>query len=254
MRLFMFIGGLVSIGLMEFLEPRAPLREPRRIRWTANLGLALANGIFVRLTIGGLFLTWVAWIASRHYGLMGLAAVPPWWNVLLTILILDFAFYLFHRWLMHAWGLGWRFHLVHHTDLDLDVTSASRFHLGELVISMVYTAVVVALVGPSLTGVVIYEAAKLLAAQFNHSNWRLPRRFEHLLGYLFVTPAIHWVHHSIIPRETNSNYANIFSIWDRLLHTYRGEADAKAITLGLPEYREGKQLQLHDIFILPLRR
>lgn len=253
MRLAIFFLGLILIGLMEFFEPRAPLREPRLRRWTANLGFAVANGIIIRLTIGGMFLTWVAWIESRQYGLMAVAGLPPWLNIGLTIVLLDFAFYVFHRWFMHRWPFGWRFHLVHHTDLDLDVTSASRFHFGELFLSMVYTAGVVALFGPSLTGVVIYEALKLLAAQFNHSNWRLPPRFEHRLGYLFVTPAIHWVHHSVIVAETNSNYANIFSFWDRLLGTYRGEADPARITLGLPEHQDGSRLQIHQIFTLPFR-
>lgn len=253
MRTACFFIGLFLFGALEFLDPRAPLSQPRRIRWVANVGFALLNGVAIRLTIGGLFLVWVAWIEQRSYGAMGLLGGPLWACILGTVLILDFAFYVFHNLLMHRWAFGWRFHRVHHTDLDLDVTSASRFHLGELLLSMAYTAMVVTLVGPPLVGVVIYEGAKLAAAQFNHSNIRLPRRAEHWLGYLLVTPAIHWVHHSIVPAETNANFANIFSFWDRLFRTYRGEADPQRITLGLPEYRDGGRLQIHDIFLLPFR-
>lgn len=252
-RLIVFGAGLVVIALLELVEPRIRLSQPRRIRWTANLGFAIGNAVAIRTMIGGLFLTWVAWIDDHRHGLLGSVALPTWLDIAIAVLLLDLAFYSFHRWLMHAWPFGWRFHLVHHTDLDLDVTSASRFHLGELALSMLYTAIVVGVFGPSLIGVVVYEAAKLLAAQFNHSNWRLPPRFEHWLGYLVVTPAIHWVHHSQEPHETNSNYANIFSFWDRWFGTYQGEDRERQLVLGLKEHRDGHRLRLHEIFLLPFR-
>lgn len=254
MRTAAFCIGLLLFGAFEFFEPRAPLSQPRRIRWLANLGFALGNGIAIRLTIGGAFLAWVAWIERRHYGVMGLLNGAHWLQIAATIVLLDLAFYVFHNLFMHRWSFGWRFHKVHHTDLDLDVTSASRFHLGELLLSMLYTAGVVALFGPPLVGVAIYEGVKLAAAQFNHSNVRLPRRFEHLLGWIIVTPAIHWVHHSVVPRETDSNYANIFSVWDRLFGTYRGEADLARLTLGLHAYRDGNALHITDLFLLPWRK
>lgn len=258
MRTAAFCIGLFLFGAFEFFEPRAPLQQPRGTRWLANLGFALGNGIAIRLTIGGVFLAWVAWIEQRQYGLMGLFDGWRWgWHglrIAATIVLLDLSFYVFHHRFMHRWRFGWRFHQVHHTDLDLDVTSASRFHLGELLLSMLYTALVVALFGPPLAGVVIYEGAKLAAAQFNHSNVRLPRRLERFLGFVLVTPAIHWLHHSVVPREANSNYANIFSCWDRLFGTYRGEANLAQLTLGLHEYRDGNALKITDLFLLPWKK
>lgn len=253
-RALLFLTGLLLFGLLEWLEPRAPLSEPRRTRWTANLGFAALNAVVLRLQIGALFFAWVIWIERQGVGLFGWFAFPAWVEVLLTVVLLDYSFYLFHHWLMHRWPFGWRFHQVHHTDLNLDVTTASRFHLGELIISMLYTALFVAIIGAPLAGVVAYEATKLAAAQFNHSRLRLPRRFERALGWIFVTPAIHWLHHSWEPRELNSNYANIFSWWDRIFRTFRGEADLRRLTLGLKEFREGRALNVTGIFRLPFRR
>ncbi|MBI2346949.1 MAG: sterol desaturase family protein [Deltaproteobacteria bacterium] len=248
-----FVAGLVLFGLLEWLEPRAPLSEPRRVRWTANLGLAALNAIVLRLQIGAIFFAWVIWVERQGIGLFGWLTWPGWVEVLLTVVLLDYSFYLFHQWLMHRWPFGWRFHKVHHTDLNLDVTTASRFHLGELIISMLYTAIVVAIIGAPLAGVVAYEAAKLAAAQFNHSRLRLPRRFERVLGWVVVTPAIHWLHHSWEPQELNSNYSNIFSLWDRIFRTFRGEADESKLVLGLKGHREGNRLRLPDIFAIPFR-
>ena len=141
---------------------------------------------------------------------------------------------------------------MHHTDLDLDVTTAFRFHFGEMITSVVFRGAAVLLTGASPMTVLIYEICFEAAAQFHHSNTRLPLRVEKIINYLVVTPRMHGIHHSVLKRETDSNYSVIFSFWDRLHHTSRRDFE-KPVIIGVPSYSDPKELTVKELLTLPFR-
>lgn len=171
--------------------------------WLVNLGLSLA--IVLPLT------DW----SSRA----ALAWRPAWWagwtGLALDLVLLDFLIYWWHR-ANHRWPLLWRFHAVHHLDRFLDSTSALRFHFGEVALSALARAAVVLAVGFPLASVLVFETLLLAATIFHHSNLRLPAGLERALAWIVVTPSIHWLHHHRLRRDTDSNYATVLSLWDRL--------------------------------------
>jgi sterol desaturase/sphingolipid hydroxylase (fatty acid hydroxylase superfamily) len=165
--------------------------------------------------------------------------------------LLDYSNYLWHI-LNHRIPLLWRFHLVHHTDRDLDVTTAIRFHAGEMISSVFARGLAVLLAGVSPRMVLVYEICFEAATQFHHSNWKLPYRLEKNLIKVFVTPRMHGIHHSEIKSETDSNYSVIFSFWDRLHRTINLNKSQHAIIIGVPSYP--KQLSAYSLLKLPLAK
>lgn len=188
--------------------------------WALNLPLSLL--IVLPLT---------AW-ASRHAP----AWRPEWWSgwsgLALDLLLLDLLIYWWHR-ANHVAPPLWRFHAVHHLDRFLDSTSALRFHFGEVALSAVARAAVILALGFPLASVLVFETLVLLAAIFHHSNVRLPPRLERALSWIVVTPSIHWVHHHRIRRDTDSNYATILSLWDRLFGSRSATARDPAMAIGV---------------------
>jgi sterol desaturase/sphingolipid hydroxylase (fatty acid hydroxylase superfamily) len=193
------------------------------------------------------------WAAHRGFGLFHWLHVGRLPEIIAGVLIYDYAYYWWHQ-LMHLSPLFWRFHNVHHTDLDMDVTTASRFHLGEVLISVFFRAALVAVLGLSIWTLAVYELLFVLATQFHHSNWRLPIPVERILNYSFVTPRMHGVHHSIVQRETNSNWGTVFSIWDRLHRTLRIDIPQDEITIGVAAYRDERELTFGKLFLLPFQK
>jgi len=159
--------------------------------------------------------------------------------------------YVWHR-LNHRVPLLWRFHLVHHTDLDLDVSTALRFHAGELLLSCGWRAAQVAVIGPPVALLLVFEVVFETATAFHHSNWRLPHALDRALAAVVVTPRMHGVHHSTRQAETNSNWSVLLSCWDRLHRTLRFERPAEPLVIGLPAYRD--PLGARDLLALPFRR
>ena len=155
---------------------------------------------------------------------------------------------------MHRLPLMWRFHLVHHTDLDMDITTAFRFHFGEMIGSVIFRGAAVLLVGVSPVMVLIYEIVFEAETQFQHSNTRLPIRFEKVLNKLIVTPRMHGIHHSIIKDETDSNYATIFSFWDRLHKTIRLNIHQDDVIIGVPVYHDENELTVKHLLKLPFTK
>ncbi|HEX4640724.1 MAG TPA: sterol desaturase family protein [Chthoniobacterales bacterium] len=193
------------------------------------------------------------WAERQHFGLFNWVALPLPVAVAAGILIYDYGYYWWHQ-LMHLGAFFWRFHNVHHTDLDMDVSTASRFHFGEVLISIFFRVAVVLLFGFGVWTLAVYEVLFVLANQFHHSNWRLPIRLERLLNAVFVTPRMHGTHHSIVQRETNSNWGTVFSIWDRLHHTLRIDVPQNEITIGVAAYRNEEELTFGKLFVLPFQK
>ncbi len=169
------------------------------------------------------------------------------------MLLLDLAIYLQHA-LMHRVPLLWRLHRVHHADLDIDLTTGSRFHTIEIILSMLIKWGVILLLGPALLAVLVFEVLLNGMAIFNHANVSLPPAVDRVVRYLLVTPDMHRVHHSTVKRETDSNYGFNLSIWDRVFRTYidQPEMGHDKMTIGLTEFRDAKQVdQLPGMLALP---
>lgn len=245
---------LVSIFIILFIaESRFQLRKRVQARWKrVFINFIVSIPAFALLRIA--FIPAMVWLAvqneSWQFGLNYLFGAPATIKATITILLLDYSNYIWHI-LLHKLPVLWRFHLVHHTDLDLDITTAFRFHFGEMIGSIFFRGAAVILIGASPVMVLVYEIMFEAATQFHHSNIKLPFHFEKVLNYLFVTPRMHGIHHSMRKRETDSNYAVIFSFWDRLHRTVRLNIHQHEIIIGVPSYADEKELTIGKLLKLP---
>jgi sterol desaturase/sphingolipid hydroxylase (fatty acid hydroxylase superfamily) len=192
--------------------------------------------------------------AERGMGLLNLFHVPHPLAILLSVLALDLAIYLQHL-MFHAVPLFWRLHRVHHADLDFDVTTGARFHPIEIGLSMLIKFAVILALGPPAVAVLVFEMLLNASSMFNHGNVRFPAAIDRVLRRVVVTPDMHRVHHSIDPRETNSNFGFSLPWWDRLFGTYRAEPQAghEAMTIGIDRFRAPRELWLDRMLLQPFR-
>jgi sterol desaturase/sphingolipid hydroxylase (fatty acid hydroxylase superfamily) len=247
-----FAGVFAVIALWEHLAGRRPLSTSRKSRWTGNLGIMLINPLLVRLVFPVLAVTLAVEARQQGWGLLNNVNLPYGLGLAAGIVVLDLVIYLQHV-MFHAIPLLWRLHMVHHADLDYDLTTGLRFHPLEAVLSMVIKLSAVVSLGPSPAAVVVFEVLLNGMALFNHGNIRIPARLDSLLRLFVVTPDMHRVHHSVIIRETNSNFGFNLSCWDRLFGTYH-EQPAKGhdgMTIGLAQFRDPKRLTLPWLLLLP---
>ncbi|HEX6982459.1 MAG TPA: sterol desaturase family protein [Balneolaceae bacterium] len=243
--------------LLLILQYKWPLRrwvKKLRSRYLTNAGVAIPTFAVLRLILIPAEVAVAYWALQHEFGLLYLFPLSPWLQGILTFLLLDYILYIWH-WLNHKSSFLWRFHNVHHIDLDLGVTTAFRFHFGEMLMSAFFRVAGVLLIGADPVVVLVYEVAFEASVAFHHSNWRLPFRLERVLSWIIVTPRMHGIHHSIVQRETNSNYSNLFTIWDRLHRTIRLNIHQDDITIGVPGYQEDDDDQtVKGLLLLPFRR
>lgn len=187
---------------------------------------------------------------SHHIGLLPFFNIHGWYAFVMGFLLLDLSFYYWHR-LNHRIAILWRFHNVHHVDQDLDVTTAMRFHWGEIAYSSFFRFVQLILIGVPFLTLLVYELIFQLCTFFHHSNIRLPKQFEKLLGYLMITPRAHGIHHSNYRQETDSNYGVVFSVWDRFHRSLNLSVHQKDITIGVPAYPYEQDNRLKTLLFLP---
>jgi sterol desaturase/sphingolipid hydroxylase (fatty acid hydroxylase superfamily) len=248
---------LAWAGLLLFigLEALLPFSKPKQVRWRhylVNVALAGANLALLRLVWGGLLLGAAFYASQRQIGLFYVLGLGEPWRIVLTFLFFDALSYTMHV-LYHYLPALWRLHQVHHSDRDYDVTTASRFHFGEILFStMVQTLFAVGL-GASPLGLVLFQALFLFQAQFQHANLHLPERLDWWVRWLIVTPNMHRVHHSVVRAETNSNFSTFFSLWDRLGGTFRWGPPQESIRIGLLAYPRSDQVGLTQILLMPFR-
>jgi len=237
-RLGVFASVLVLIAIWESLAPRRTRVASRWKRSLNNLLLVALDALLVRVIPALSAVAAAKWAAQYHLGLLNQFAAPAWIEVMITLLALDLLIYGQHV-ATHRLPWLWRFHRVHHADLDLDATSGLRFHPVEILLSMGVKVVAVALLGAGMEAVMIFEVGLNAAAIFNHGNIRLPAGCDRWLRWVIVTPDMHRVHHSIRPEETHSNFGFNLPWWDWLFRTYRAQPrDAhEHLTLGLPDLR-----------------
>lgn len=254
-RFGIFLALFAAFALWEAARPRRAPTQSKRRRWAVNLGIVALDALILRFTLGAAAFATAIHAQREGWGLFNALDLPGWVEGVAAVLILDFAVYLQHV-ATHAWPPLWRLHRVHHADLDLDVSSGLRFHPLEILLSMAYKAALVAALGANPAAVVVFEVLLNGSSIFTHGNIRMPDRIDRALRLIVCTPDMHRVHHSVIPRETDSNYGFFLSVWDRACGTLRADPAKghEGMTIGLAEYRDQNRLGLVDLLLLPFRR
>ncbi len=244
---------LGACGLLWWLERRRPLRarvEPALRHDARNLAIAATAAAALQLVERPVAQPLAALVERRGWGLLKRVRLPQWLEVTLAVVLLDYTLYVWHV-LTHRVPVLWRFHVAHHVDLDLDASTALRFHFGELVISTAWRAGQIVLIGVSPLALSIWQTCLLLSVLFHHSNVRLPLEVERKLNRFIVTPRMHGIHHSIIAEETNSNWSSGLTLWDRLHGTLRLNVPQSEITIGVPAHRAPHEVELGAVLKMP---
>ena len=239
--------------LLLWLERRRPLRravEPKLRRRARNLSVAALSAVALQVTERPLIALLVAHVERRRWGLLRQRSMPRCLEVPLAVALMDYTLYLWHV-LMHRSPWLWRLHLPHHVDLDLDASTALRFHFSELVVSVVWRAGQVALIGVSPRAYSAWQKLLMFSILFHHANVELPIELEHWLSRIIVTPRLHGIHHSIIREETDSNWSSGLTLWDWLHGTLKVNVPQQAITIGVPAYRQSEEVSLPKIIAMP---
>jgi sterol desaturase/sphingolipid hydroxylase (fatty acid hydroxylase superfamily) len=254
-RLLIFVSVLTAVGLAELFFPRRPLTVSKASRWLTNLTIVIIDNAVARLVLPILPFGAAELSSAYGWGVLNQISVPGWFKLLTAVTLLDLAIYLQHR-ASHHWGWFWRMHRMHHTDLDLDVTSGVRFHPIEIILSTLLKIGVIVMIGASPAAVVLFEVILSSTALFNHGNFKLPLVFDRWLRLFLVTPDVHRVHHSVYPFETNSNYGFSITWWDRLFGTYREQPKDGhlGMAIGLKEYRNFQKLNLQGLLMIPFKK
>ncbi len=253
-RLGAFAGVLTLMALWELFAPGRRQAIGRGRRWPGNLGLVVVDTLLVRLLCPTAAVGMALIAEARGWGLLNAVGLPAPIALIATVIVLDLAVYLQHV-LFHAVPALWRLHRMHHADLELDVTTGVRFHPIEILLSMLIKLGVVAALGTPAAGVLVFEVLLNAISMFNHGNVRLPARLDRALRWIVVTPDMHRVHHSVLPRETNSNFGFNLPWWDRLFGTYRAQPEAghEGMTLGIAQFRDARELRLDRMLLQPFR-
>jgi len=253
-RLAFFFGILLLIGLFEVLAPRRPLTTSKVSRWFGNLGVVVISTVLVRILFPVTAVQLAFWVDQKEWGVFNVLDLPYWMVVLLSIILLDFIIYLQHV-MFHAVPTLWRLHMMHHADLDYDLTTGIRFHPIEILISMVIKFGAIVVLGAPALAVVLFEIILNGMAMFNHGNFYIPLGLDRVLRWLVVTPDMHRVHHSVFPSETNSNYGFNLSWWDRIMGTYRAQPRLghDGMTIGIEQFRSSRELWLDRMLLQPFR-
>lgn len=246
-------AGLAAFAGLVWLERQRPLRgrvEPGAYRVGRNVAVAIAGAAALQMVERPVVERLSRMVEERRLGLLQQLRLPGWLETTLGVLMLDYSLYVWHV-LLHRIPLLWRFHVVHHVDLDLDVSTALRFHFGELALSAPWRAAQVLLIGVRPRVLRLWQQLTLASIAFHHSSVRMPLWLERLLVQVVVTPRMHGIHHSVVEEETNANWSSGLTLWDRLHRTLRLDLPQDAITIGLPAYRDKRELVLPRLLAMP---
>jgi len=253
-RLGFALGIFFIMITWEFLNPRRSLTIARKQRWIINLGLALTNQLLVRFSLGAIAYFTAVYAQQQNLGLLNLLTLPNVLSLFISVLLLDFSIYGQHI-ISHKWAWLWRLHQVHHSDLEIDATTAVRFHPLEIILSLFYKSFWVLLLGINPFAVILFEIILNGAATFNHSNVNIPLSLDKMLRWLIITPDMHRIHHSTIKTERDRNYGFSISLWDRIFKTYTENPQDSQLTMkiGLKEQRNVQQLAFLKLLFLPFK-
>ncbi|MBA3713349.1 MAG: sterol desaturase family protein [Pyrinomonadaceae bacterium] len=243
-----------AFGVLWWSERRRPLRrrevESKLMRDARNLVVAGLGAVVLQLAERPAVEPLTRLVERRRLGLLKRVSLPGWLEVALAVALLDYTLYVWHVVTHHVPWL-WRFHVVHHIDLDMDASTALRFHFGELLISIGWRAAQVLLIGVSPWSLTVWQNLLFLSVMFHHSNARLPIKAERFLNRFIVTPRMHGIHHSIVREETDANWSSGLVLWDWLHGTLRRDVPQDEIIIGVPAYRAPEEVELKKILALP---
>lgn len=252
-RLISFVGVLLIMGGWEVLFERKKQVDSKPKRWLNNLGLVAVDNLILQFGFIMLPVTFAAFAQSKGMGIFNHLSLPVWANWIAAVIILDFIIYIQHV-VFHFVPNLWRLHQVHHSDLDIDVTTAIRFHPIEIILSLLVKLTAVAAFGFSPGAVLFFEVILNAAAMFNHANIFIPAPIDRFIRLFLVTPDMHRVHHSVIKKETNSNFGFSLPWWDRICGTYQAQPTAghDNMVIGLKQYNNPKSLI--QLLIMPFMK
>jgi len=244
-RLGVFLGLFILLAVLELVAPRRELQHVKARRWLTNWAIVFIDSALLRLIFTGAAVGAALWAHATGYGLFNLIQTPLWLTIPVSFVVLDFAIWFAHV-ASHKVPVLWAVHRMHHSDVDIDVTTAIRFHPIEIILSMLWKIAVVIVLGAPAVSVLVFEIVLNGMAMFNHSNLRLPAALDRVVRPFVVTPDMHRVHHSILHPETDSNYGFNLAIWDRLFGTYIDQPrdGHDGMTIGLSEWQDEKPTRL----------
>ena len=251
---FWLTGGLLvgAYAALVWGEHRRPLRsqsQPKLARDLRNVGLALLSGAALAVLQQPFTGPLTRAVERRRWGLLKRLRLPAWIELPAAVALMDYTLYLWHVW-THK-GPLWRFHQAHHVDLDMDASTAVRFHFGEMAASVPYRLAQILLIGVGPRAFSVWQAFLMACIGFHHSNLELPPWLERAVALVLVTPRNHGVHHSIVREETDSNWSSGLTVWDWLHGTLRLDVPQRDITIGVPAYRDPAELDLKGVAAMP---
>jgi sterol desaturase/sphingolipid hydroxylase (fatty acid hydroxylase superfamily) len=251
-RLIFFFTTIFIFGSLEFFLPRRALELGRRSRWIGNFGISFLSSFLVYISFPIVAITSGEIALRNKWGILNNIEFPFILKILVSVIILDFVIYIQHV-LSHHLPLFWKLHRMHHTDVDVDMTTAIRFHPFEIMISMCIKIAAILFLGAPPIAVLIFEIMLNSTTIFNHSNIKIGEKLDFFLRLFWVTPDMHKVHHSIITKETNSNFGFALSIWDRLFLTYRKRPkdDIEKMKIGLKNFRSKEDQKFLKLLLQP---
>ena len=257
-QVLVYIVGLVLFLAWESLHPFFSFfRSSGRVRAShiiKNLVLGAINSLVIALAFVAMWVAASIWAEEHSWGLLNqlsLIGLPPWAHAVGAVLLFDAWTYTWHR-LNHRIPFLWRFHRVHHSDTKMDVSTAGRFHVGEIILSSALRIPLIVLLGVYAWELLLYETIMFGVVQFHHANIGVPPRLDRILRIAIVTPAMHKVHHSRLMEETDSNYSALFSFWDRAARSFRLRPDPHEIEFGLDQFAGPEADSLAALIKMPL--
>lgn len=251
-RLSSFLGLFALLTIWEISSPKRELLQLRRFRWVSNIGLIIFSSVLVRFILPTAAIGVAMHVEQENIGFLNNYDLPFLTQFILAFILMDLSIYFQHV-MFHSLPLFWRFHRVHHSDIDCDITTGLRFHPLEMIISIIFKFLVIASVGVPVLTVVIFEIILNAASMFSHSNIKIPLGIERVIRWFIVTPDMHRTHHSVHENETNSNFSFFISAWDRLFGTYihQPKDGHEKMELGLSFFREAKWQNFRWLIYLP---
>ena len=255
LRLSIFLVLFAIFAIWEIMAPRRNQSYSKVTRWFNNLSISAINVLTTRLLAPFTVIFVALYAQSSGFGLLNVIEAPAMISIVIAVLLLDFSIYIQHI-IFHKVDFLWRLHRMHHADLEFDVTTAIRFHPVEIVFSLAIKMLVVLAIGAPAIAVVIFEVLLNGTSVFNHANIHIPTSIDKILRLFVVTPDMHRVHHSIIRKETDSNFGFNLPWWDYIFRTYRAQPELghSGMTIGIEQFREQRELWLDRLLLQPFRK
>ncbi|MBV6641769.1 MAG: sterol desaturase family protein [Cyclobacteriaceae bacterium] len=253
-RSLILIGGIVIFWIAEGMLPLFKNSYRRYRHAGLNLFFTLTTAI-IGFGLAGALLWASTFVSENEYGLLYIFSLPLWAEIVIGVLLLDLIGAYFIHWLEHKIKWMWKFHLVHHTDTHVDVTTGLRHHPGETIFRITFTILAVMVVGAPIGIVMLYQSLSVLFAHITHANVNLNRKVDNVLSYVFVTPHMHKVHHHYTQPLTDTNYGNIFSIWDRIFRTFAYVKDTESLKYGIDTHMKPEENdELGNLLAIPFQK